>query len=104
MALSTHYTTTHELTAALTADYRPSGRFRGNFVVRVAGTVAPLVLEDARGNELIFTTLTDTMVNRGLDNPILCRAVKRQSADGNTTTGTLSATNKLTLGWPETKV
>ena len=94
------YVRSEVLSSALAADYRPDRPFRA----RIAGTVSPLVVEEADGGEVIYPAgLTDTMIDRGLDEPILLNAIKRQSADGNTTTGStteISATNRIIAGTP----
>lgn len=103
MPQRTHYVTTHVINAALTADFERRGANGGPvqpFVVRVIGTIAPLVLEDAMGRELTITNAQAGMVNQGLDAPILFNKVKRQSNDRSQTTGTLNATNYLLLAWP----
>ena len=98
---ATNIVTHEELRATLTADYAPSGNLRGRpFIIRVVGTVAPLVVEDAGGREAIITTVTDDEVDLGFSNALLCSKVKHQSADGNTTTGAFSSTNYLRLGFP----
>ena len=96
---STHYVASHVIAAPLTGDYRP-GR---TFVVRASGTIAPLVLEDAEGGEFTITSQASGMVNRGLDRPILCGAIKQRSSDGAIITGSgtpISASAQLVIGFP----